>query len=65
MMDFTNKMEPYLPSMKLDYDAGIPLETEYMYRRPLQAAHAEGAELPLICAVCEQLEFLDTRRRKT
>lgn len=60
LMAFTDRMKPYQPSMKLDYDAGRALETEYIHRRPLAAAAAAGINLPLIDALAAQLEFLDT-----
>ena len=46
MMDWTDKMEPYLPSMKLDYDAGRPLEVEAIFGEPLRAAQAAGCDTP-------------------
>lgn len=58
MLEFTDKMAPYLPSMKLDYDAGAPMEIEYMYRKPLEAARRAGVELPHIGMLYDQLRFL-------
>lgn len=68
LMVFTDRMKPYQPSMKLDYDAGRPMETEYIYRRPLIAARAAGIDLPRIDSLAAELEFLDTHnphREKT
>jgi len=69
LLAFTDKMKPYQPSMKLDYDAGRSLETEYIYRRPLAAASAAGIQLPRIESLTAQLEFLDShnplRKEKT
>ena len=59
MMSSTEKMTPYKPSMKLDYDSRRPLELEYMYRSPLAAAEKQGCDLPRISLICRQLEFLD------
>jgi len=46
MLDWTQKMEPYLPSMKLDHDAGRPLEIEAIFGNPLRAAEAVGCDVP-------------------
>jgi 2-dehydropantoate 2-reductase len=62
--DFTRNMKPYKTSMILDYEAKRPMETEYIYRRPLEAARAAGVELPLIDMLATQLEFLDARNRR-
>jgi 2-dehydropantoate 2-reductase len=48
MLDWTKKMQPYLPSMKLDHDAGRPLEVEAIFGAPLRAADAAGCEVPLL-----------------
>lgn len=42
IVQFTLKMAPYFPSMKLDYDLGRPMELEYLYERPLATARAHG-----------------------
>ncbi len=59
IMEFTDKMKPYSPSMKLDYQAGRPLEIEYLYERPLNAARTMGVDLPRIAMLTAQLRFLD------
>ena len=64
MMAFTRKMKPYKPSMRLDFEARRPLETEYLYRRPLAAARRAGAALPRIEMLAAELEFLDGQNRK-
>ncbi len=61
MMASTEKMTPYEPSMKLDYDNLRPMELEYMYRKPLAAAEERGCTLPYITMVCRQLEFMESR----
>lgn len=64
LLAFTNKMKPYSPSMLLDYRARRPLEIEYIYERPLQAAAAKGVQLPRIATLAAQLRFLDARNRR-
>ncbi len=46
MLVDTEKMKPYAPSMKLDFDRGRPLEIESIYGNPLQAAQAAGIAMP-------------------
>jgi len=46
MMEDTEKMRPYAPSMKLDFDRGNPMELESIYGNPLRAAKAKGIEMP-------------------
>ncbi|MDG2308681.1 MAG: putative 2-dehydropantoate 2-reductase [Candidatus Binatia bacterium] len=59
MLDFTAKMAPYDPSMKLDYEGGRPLEIEALYARPLRAARDAGVSCPLTLELYEQLLQLD------
>ncbi len=59
MLEMTDKMTPYKPSMKLDFDAGRPMELEYLYRRPIQRAREAGAPMYKTEALCAMLEFLD------
>ena len=65
IMDFTRKMKPYKTSMMLDYEAKRPLETEYLYRRPLEAARRAGVMLPRIETLTALLDHLDARNRAT
>jgi 2-dehydropantoate 2-reductase len=46
MMEHTEKMVPYAPSMRLDFDRGNPMEVESIYGNPLRAAKAAGVEMP-------------------
>ena len=59
----TRKMEPYLTSMKLDYDRGREMEVEAIFGAPLRAARAGGVECPRIAMLYDQLRFLDARNR--
>ena len=62
MLDDTERMIPYATSMKLDYDAGRPLELDAIYGAPLAAAREAGHEMVRVQALYEQLRFLDRRR---
>ena len=46
MMDDTEKMRPYAPSMKLDFDQGRPMEIESIYGVPVRTALEHGVEMP-------------------
>lgn len=55
MIQDTEKMEPYAPSMKLDFDRGNPMEIEAIYGNPLRAAKAAGVSMPETLKLYEQL----------
>jgi 2-dehydropantoate 2-reductase len=59
MMADTEKMKPYAPSMKLDFDRGRPLEIESIYGNPLRAAKAAGITMPETEKLYQQLLKLD------
>lgn len=63
MLALTEQMRPYAPSMKLDHDAGRPLEVEAIYGGPTRAARAAGAPMSRVEALTGALGFLDRRRR--
>ncbi len=63
MMRTTDKMRPYKTSMKLDYEAGRPLEIDTIYGAPLAAARAAGWAMTRTAALYAQLQFLDARNR--
>jgi 2-dehydropantoate 2-reductase len=46
MLEDTEKMKPYAPSMKLDFDRGNPMEIESIYGNPLRAAKTQGVFMP-------------------
>jgi 2-dehydropantoate 2-reductase len=58
MLDYTAKMKPYRTSMKIDYDAGQPLEVESIVGNPLRMAQQAGLELPQMTMLYQQLTFL-------
>ncbi|MDY6823616.1 MAG: putative 2-dehydropantoate 2-reductase [Thermodesulfobacteriota bacterium] len=65
MLEATKKMVAYSPSMKLDFEAGRPLEVEEIYRTPIAMARNAGFYMVRAEAVAMQLEFLDRRNRSS
>ncbi|MEH2172701.1 putative 2-dehydropantoate 2-reductase [Nostoc sp.] len=61
MLDYTVKMTPYRPSMKIDYDEHRPLEVEAIFGNPLRKAQAVSVNLVQISCLYHQLKFLDAR----
>jgi 2-dehydropantoate 2-reductase len=57
----TARMAPYATSMKLDADAGRPLEVDVMLAEPLRRAHRVGTAMPSVAVLHEQLAFFDRR----
>jgi 2-dehydropantoate 2-reductase len=55
MLTDTEKMVPYAPSMRLDFDRGNPMEVESIYGNPVRAAKAAGIEMPETQKLYEQL----------
>jgi 2-dehydropantoate 2-reductase len=60
MLTHTETMIPYAPSMKLDYDAGRPMEIDAIYGAPRRAAEAAGCPMPRSATLEAQLRFLDS-----
>ena len=46
MIDMTDNMTPYSPSMRLDYDFHRRMEIYYLYTRPLEIAREAGCPMP-------------------
>lgn len=61
MLDYTDNMEPYRTSMKIDYDENRPLEVEAIFGNPLRKTQDKGVNLPKIECLYQQLKFLDTK----
>jgi 2-dehydropantoate 2-reductase len=57
----TRRMAPYATSMKLDADAGRPLEVDAMLGEPLRRAARAGAAMPAVSVLHHELAFLDRR----
>ncbi|NES07896.1 MAG: putative 2-dehydropantoate 2-reductase [Okeania sp. SIO2F4] len=64
MLDHTDKLPPYLTSMKIDYERRRPLEIEGIIDNPLRMASEVGVKLPKIGMLYQQLKFLDARNRQ-
>jgi 2-dehydropantoate 2-reductase len=46
MIQHTEEMKPYAPSMKLDFDRGNSMEIESIYGNPIRSAKARGIAMP-------------------
>jgi 2-dehydropantoate 2-reductase len=57
MIQMTDSMAPYSPSMKLDYDFLRPMEISYLYTKPIQQARAAGFSMPKLEMLEAQLRF--------
>jgi len=62
MMQMTDDMVPYSPSMRLDWDFHRPMEIDYIYSRPLQIAREAGCPMPRLEMLEAQLRFMQDRR---
>jgi 2-dehydropantoate 2-reductase len=62
MIDYTMSMKPYSPSMKLDFDHRRPMEIEYIYSKPIQAARNAGFEMQKVAMLDKQLRFIEANR---
>lgn len=60
MLEMTEQMVPYLPSMKLDYNARRPLEIEYIYSRPVAIARRHGYDMTKVSMLERQLKFVQS-----
>ena len=59
MMETTDRMVPYSPSMKLDFDCWRPMEIEYLYSRPIAEARKAGFEMPKLAMLEAELRFIE------
>ena len=59
MMQMTDEMVPYSPSMKLDFDFKRPMEIEYLYMRPIAEAKKVGFEMPKLAMLEAELKFIE------
>ena len=58
MIQMTDEMTPYSPSMKLDFDFHRPMEIHYLYTRPIQIAREAGFPMPKLEMLEAELRFL-------
>lgn len=61
MINMTMKMEPYAPSMKLDFDNKRALEVEAIYSAPVKAAQKAGYKMKKVAMLEQQLKFINSR----
>ncbi len=65
LLAMTDAMASYDPSMKLDHEAGRPLEITAIYDEACRAARAAGAPMVRAEALAAQLRLLDPARAGT
>ncbi|MDL2215150.1 putative 2-dehydropantoate 2-reductase [Dysgonomonas sp. OttesenSCG-928-M03] len=61
MLETTDRMTPYSPSMKLDFDNHRPLEIEYIYSRPITRALEAGYDMTKVSMLEKQLRFIKSQ----
>ena len=59
MMDMTDCMVPYSPSMKLDFDFHRPMEIHYLYTRAIAEAGKVGFQMPKLAMLEAELRFVE------
>lgn len=59
----TENMTPYLPSMRLDFDAKRPMEIEYIYSRAIAKAKAQGISMSKTTMLRDMLQFIESTYR--
>ena len=59
MIEMTDAMIPYSPSMRLDYDFHRSMEIYYIYSRPLEIAREAGCRMPKLEMLEAELRFLE------
>ena len=59
MIETTDAMTPYSPSMKLDFDFRRPMEIDYLYSRPIAKAHEAGLRMPKLEMLEAELRFIE------
>lgn len=62
MLEMTDAMTPYSPSMRLDYDFHRRMEIHYLYTRPIEIAREAGYDMPKLAMLEAELKFLDVPR---
>ena len=59
MLEMTDAMTPYSPSMRLDYDFHRRMEIYYLYTRPIEIAREAGYDMPKLAMLEAELKFMD------
>lgn len=57
----TEKMIPYSPSMKLDFENKRPLEILYIYTKPIAAGTLAGIEMPRVSMLEKELRYIEAQ----
>lgn len=60
MLAMTDRMTPYSPSMKLDFDNHRPMEIEAIYTNPVKAAMAAGYHMRKTEMLEQELRFIQS-----
>ena len=60
MMEMTENMIPYTPSMKLDFDHKRELELEYIYNKPILASAEAGYDMKCTQMLVQELDFIQS-----
>eukprot|EP00833_Pecoramyces_ruminatium_P000034 jgi/Orpsp1_1/1174066/evm.model.c7180000048805.1 len=60
MIQITDVMTPYSPSMKLDFDFHRPMEIKYIYSRPIEIAREAGYRMSKLEMLEAELKFLQS-----
>ena len=61
MIQMTDEMVPYSPSMKLDFDYHRPMEIEYLHTRPIAEAKKVGFDMPKLAMLEAELKFIEAQ----
>ena len=59
MIQMTDEMTPYSPSMRLDYDFHRRMEIRYLYTRPIETARKAGFRMSKLEMLEAELKFLE------
>ncbi len=59
LLEMTDRMVPYAPSMKLDHDARRPMEIDAIYETPVRHAMSKGYHMKKVEMLGQQLRFIN------
>jgi 2-dehydropantoate 2-reductase len=62
MLTMTDRMTPYSPSMKLDFDNHRPMEIEAIYSNPVKTALAAGYHMRKTEMLEQELRFIASKQ---
>ena len=65
MIDMTDHMTPYSPSMKLDFDFHRTMEIYYLYTRPIEIAREGGYRMRKLEMLEAELRFIEERNKRS